>query len=133
DGKNDVELEEGFGDRQATEGGEWGPAVRMVCGRVCALRSSRARLSQLPGSGLSLELGHWIATEQPGAIAGDTDRHHLILLRIERGDNRSRRVQGDLVLARSATKDHAYPQLCHLSLLQVMSVSRETRSRWLGS
>jgi hypothetical protein len=44
--------------------------------------------------------------ELPAAVAADADLRHLEPLGIERGDDRPRRREGDLVLARAAAREH---------------------------
>ena len=43
--------------------------------------------------------------EHPAAVGRDADRHHVVLLRVERRDHAPGRDAGDRVLARTATED----------------------------
>ena len=47
--------------------------------------------------------------ERPAAVAADLDRAHVVALGVERGDDRGRRRERDLVLARAPAREHGQP------------------------
>src|SRR5262249_42927005 len=87
------------------------------------VREERGVLSRLAGDALlqePVDLGR----RQPLAALGDPDRHDLVAVRIDRGEERARGDERHLVLDRAAPEDDPEPDLLHGPLSSIPGMAR---------